>query len=67
MVHLDFCTLDAMRARHPAWRRLRSDHAALIASFLHRAGPPALLRACPAAAGNMRDRSAGWDAGCRQL
>jgi flagellar motility protein MotE (MotC chaperone) len=36
MVNLDFGALDAMRAHHPAWRLLRSDHAALIASFLHR-------------------------------
>jgi len=36
MVNLDYGTLDAMRAHHPAWRLLRSDHAALIASFLHR-------------------------------
>jgi len=33
---LDFATLDALRARHPAWRLLRSDHAPLVASFLHR-------------------------------
>lgn len=33
---LDFITLDALRNRHPAWRLLRSDHAALVASFLHR-------------------------------
>lgn len=33
---LDFATLDALRAHHPAWRLLRSDHAPLIASFLHR-------------------------------
>jgi flagellar motility protein MotE (MotC chaperone) len=35
-VTLDFITLDALRNRHPAWRLLRSDHAALVASFLHR-------------------------------
>jgi flagellar motility protein MotE (MotC chaperone) len=34
---LDFSTLDALRAHHPAWRLLRSDHAPLVASFLHRA------------------------------
>jgi hypothetical protein len=34
---MDFETLDALRTRHPAWQLLRSDHAALIASFLHRA------------------------------
>lgn len=33
---LDFVTLDALRAHHPAWRLLRSDHAPLVASFLHR-------------------------------
>ncbi|MTW20345.1 DUF3375 domain-containing protein [Allochromatium palmeri] len=33
---LDFATLDALRIHHPAWRLLRSDHAPLIASFLHR-------------------------------
>jgi len=33
---LDYATLDVMRAQHPAWRLLRSDHAPLVASFLHR-------------------------------
>lgn len=33
---LDFATLDTLRTHHPAWRLLRSDHAALVASFLHR-------------------------------
>lgn len=33
---LDFSTLDALRTHHPAWRLLRSDHAPLVASFLHR-------------------------------
>jgi len=33
---LDFATLDALRTHHPAWRLLRSDHAVLVASFLHR-------------------------------
>ena len=33
---MDYATLEALRAHHPAWRLLRSDHAALIASFLHR-------------------------------
>ena len=32
----DFATLDALRTHHPAWRLLRSEHAALVASFLHR-------------------------------
>ncbi len=34
---LDYATLDHLRQTHPAWRLLRSDHAALIASFLNRA------------------------------
>lgn len=34
---LDFASLDALRTHHPAWRLLRSDHAPLVASFLHRA------------------------------
>lgn len=33
---LDFTTLDDLRTRHPAWRLLRSDHAPLVACFLHR-------------------------------
>ncbi len=33
---LNYATLDALRTHHPAWRLLRSDHAPLIASFLHR-------------------------------
>lgn len=33
---LDFSTLDLLRQNHPAWRLLRSDHAPLVASFLHR-------------------------------
>jgi len=33
---LDYPTLEAMRQNHPAWRLLRSDHAALVASFLYR-------------------------------
>jgi len=33
---LDFTTLDTLRTHHPAWRLLRSDHAALVASFLQR-------------------------------
>lgn len=34
---LDYLTLDLLRQNHPAWRLLRSDHAPLVASFLHRA------------------------------
>jgi hypothetical protein len=33
---LDYTTLDLLRQSHPAWRMLRSDHAPLIAGFLHR-------------------------------
>ncbi len=33
---IDYLTLEMLRQRHPAWRMLRSDHAPLIASFLHR-------------------------------
>jgi flagellar motility protein MotE (MotC chaperone) len=33
---LDYSTLDILRTHHPAWRLLRSDHAPLVASFLHR-------------------------------
>ena len=32
---LDFAALDSLRTHHPAWRLLRSDHAPLVASFLH--------------------------------
>lgn len=33
---IDYTTLDALRSHHPAWRLLRSDHAPLVTSFLHR-------------------------------
>ncbi|MFH0780603.1 MAG: DUF3375 domain-containing protein [Pseudomonadota bacterium] len=33
---LDYANLDLLRRSHPAWRLLRSDHAPLVASFLHR-------------------------------
>jgi hypothetical protein len=33
---IDYTTLNLLRQSHPAWRLLRSDHAALVASFLHR-------------------------------
>jgi hypothetical protein len=36
-VSLDYATLDLLRQNHPAWRLLRSDHAPLVASFLHAA------------------------------
>lgn len=34
---MDHATLTTLRTHHPAWRLLCSDHAPLIASFLHRA------------------------------
>ncbi|ANE57455.1 DUF3375 domain-containing protein [Methylomonas sp. DH-1] len=34
---LDYATLELLKQNHPAWRLLRSDHAPLIAGFLHRA------------------------------
>ncbi|WP_374669459.1 DUF3375 domain-containing protein [Ramlibacter sp.] len=46
---LDFAPLEAMRAHHPAWRLLRSDHASLVASFLHRAFVQPNVRHMPAA------------------
>ncbi|RJG03579.1 DUF3375 domain-containing protein [Noviherbaspirillum sedimenti] len=33
---LDYTTLELLRQNHPAWRLLRSEHAPLAASFLHR-------------------------------
>ncbi|MBV8047678.1 MAG: DUF3375 domain-containing protein [Paludibacterium sp.] len=33
---LEFSSLETLRIHHPAWRLLRSDHAPLVASFLHR-------------------------------
>lgn len=35
-MNFDYSTLDQLRQSHPAWRLLRSDHAALVASFLQR-------------------------------
>ncbi|HYD47574.1 MAG TPA: DUF3375 domain-containing protein, partial [Terriglobales bacterium] len=32
----DYSLLESLRLHHPAWRLLRSEHAPLIASFLHR-------------------------------
>lgn len=46
---LDFATLDALRTHHPAWRLLRSDHAALVVSFLHRVFVVPNVRTMPAA------------------
>ncbi|MEB0077749.1 DUF3375 domain-containing protein [Pseudomonas sp. CCI3.2] len=34
---IDYSTLEAMLAHHPAWRLLRSGHAPLVASFLYQA------------------------------
>jgi hypothetical protein len=36
-MNLDYATLELLRQSHPAWRLLRSDHAALVSTFLHRA------------------------------
>jgi Protein of unknown function (DUF3375) len=46
---LDYATLDALRLYHPAWRLLRSDHAALVVSFLHRVFVLPNVRVMPAA------------------
>ncbi len=46
---LDFQSLEALRGHHPAWRLLRSDHAPLIASFLHRVFVLTNARLMPAA------------------
>jgi len=35
-VNFDYDTLEHLRQSHPAWRLLRSDHAALVAGFLNR-------------------------------
>jgi len=32
---MDFEALDRLRQSHPAWRRLKADSSALVASFLH--------------------------------
>lgn len=45
----DYATLEALRSRHPAWRLLRSEHAPLVASFLHRAFVAPNLRVMAAA------------------
>ena len=45
----DYASLESLRAHHPAWRLLRSDHAALVASFLHRAFVQPNVRHMPAA------------------
>lgn len=36
-MRFDYASMDILRQHHPAWRLLRADHAALLASFLHRA------------------------------
>jgi hypothetical protein len=33
---MDFFDIEVRRRRHPGWKLLRSDHASLLASFLHR-------------------------------
>jgi len=56
-VNFDFATLDALRTHHPAWRLLRSDHAPLVASFLHRAfvAPNVRAMAAPDLAESLED------------
>lgn len=36
-INLDYESLENLRSHHPAWRLLRSEHAALVASFLQKA------------------------------
>jgi Protein of unknown function (DUF3375) len=48
-VTLTFSALDTLRTHHPAWRLLRSDHAALVASFLNRIFVVPNVRVMPAA------------------
>ena len=36
-MEFDYHSLEALRKSHPAWRLLRSEHAPLVVSFLHRA------------------------------
>ena len=54
---LDYFTLDALRTRHPAWRLLRSDHAPLAVSFLHRVfvAPNVRVMAAPLLAEALED------------
>jgi hypothetical protein len=54
---LDYPTLDALRTRHPAWRLLRSDHAPLAVSFLHRVfvAPNVRVMAAPLLAEALED------------
>lgn len=46
---IDFSSLNALRIHHPAWRLLRSDHASLVVSFLHRVFIAPNVRVMPAA------------------
>jgi flagellar motility protein MotE (MotC chaperone) len=46
---IDHATLETLRMHHPAWRLLRSDHAPLVASFLHRVFVAPNVRAMSAA------------------
>ena len=48
-MNLDYATLESMRILHPAWRLLRSDHAALMVSFLNRMFVIPNVRLMPAA------------------
>ncbi|HTR10322.1 MAG TPA: DUF3375 domain-containing protein [Paraburkholderia sp.] len=54
---LDYPTLDALRTRHPAWRLLRSDHAPLVVSVLHRVfvAPNVRMMAAPLLAEALED------------
>lgn len=42
----DYAALDQLRQSHRAWRLLRSDHAPLVASFLHRVFIAPNVRVC---------------------
>jgi hypothetical protein len=48
-MNLDYATLESMRTLHPAWRLLRSNHAALMVSFLNRMFVIPNVRLMPAA------------------
>lgn len=46
---MDYFTLNALRKHHPAWRLLCSEHAPLVAAFLHRVFVSPNVRVMPAA------------------
>lgn len=46
---MDFETLERLRQSHPAWRLLKADNAALVASFLHRTFVKPNVRSLPEA------------------